>query len=104
MKLSYDGFGINDAEDPYKARVLTFSTSVPEERREQIGAMIEAAPDLLKELENILPAVEAYAKEVAKSHGANHDYSVMWQSSLQKARDAIAKANSENKPVASLKM
>lgn len=94
LRFSYDSFGINDANDPYKARLLTFSDAVPEEKRKLIGGLIEAMPEILNEFANVLPGVEAHANAVATTFGASHDYAVMWQSALQKAREAIAKGNS----------
>ncbi len=57
LKFSYDGFGINDATDPYRPRLLTFARNTPDaetqSKHDAIGSLIEAAPDLLEALEAI---------------------------------------------------
>lgn len=50
LKFSTDHFGINDANDPYVRRLLTFSASFKEEDRASIRALIKAAPELLEAL------------------------------------------------------
>lgn len=52
-KFSYDGFGLNDANDEFKSRILTF-TPQSRERREAIARLIVAAPDMLAALEGVL--------------------------------------------------
>ena len=45
--LSYDGFGINSC-GMYADRIATFSKSVPEPMRKELGHLWKAAPDLLE--------------------------------------------------------
>lgn len=47
LKYSYDGFGFNDANDPYKRRLLTFNSNLDEETRKKHARLIAAAPKLL---------------------------------------------------------
>ena len=42
MRLTYDGFRFNHADD-HKARVLTFKKNVIEEQREELAKLIEQA-------------------------------------------------------------
>lgn len=56
LKLTYDGFGLNDAANEYRPRLLTFAGCPPEElqRREEIARLLVAAPDMLAALEMVL--------------------------------------------------
>ncbi len=84
MKFSYDGKGINDANDEYKTRLLTFNFEhVKDDERNEIGRLIEAAPDMLAALELLING------ELNTRPKVNHAVSV--------ARAAIAKAKGETK-------
>ncbi len=54
IKLTYDGQGLNDCNDPYKTRVLTFSKTVSDNDRQKIAALLTAAPDLMEALQAVL--------------------------------------------------
>ena len=64
MRLGYDGHGLNDLDDKYASRVLTFAkhperdgggyTFAHVEDRAAIAKPIEALPDLVKALQDIL--------------------------------------------------
>jgi len=57
-RFSYDGFGINDANDEYKQRILSFTGSQSGTERDEIGALIEAAPEMLEALKHCLRCLE----------------------------------------------
>ncbi len=53
FEFSYDGYGLNDATDPYRPRVLTFAKAPhldDENRRERMARLLCAAPELLAAL------------------------------------------------------
>ena len=52
-QLSFDGFGINDADD-YRTRLATFAAHVPDARRKELGALWIAAPAMLEALKDCL--------------------------------------------------
>lgn len=60
MKFSYDGHGLNDAEDPYKPRLLTFERNLERSKKDEIGKFIESAPQKLAEALSLLKMCEAY--------------------------------------------
>lgn len=62
MKLSYDGFGINDANDTFKSRVLTF-TKNPTISPDVLGPQIAALPELIEVLQTTVSSLQ-YAVDV----------------------------------------
>ena len=59
LNISFDGFGLNNANDPYKTRLLTFTQSVSEKDRADIARLLIAAPELLKQLEEALEIIDS---------------------------------------------
>ncbi len=55
MRFSFDGKGLNDATQRYKPRVATLTDSFS--NRDDIGVMLEAAPDLFDELELVMETI-----------------------------------------------
>lgn len=84
-KLTFDGCGINDAADPYAARLATFTERLraDEARARTLGMLLAAAPRMLAAL------------ELAESRLAKLE---RWDSvprELQAVRDAIKIAKGE---------
>ena len=92
MKFSYDGFGINDASDPYCPRLLTFARNTPDqetiERHDRIGNLLVAAPDMLEALKGLLNNAPA-PKHIRKDYA----YTLY----LEAAKKAVAKAEGAKK-------
>lgn len=57
MKFTYDGQGINDAQDEYKARVATLQ---PKYKTAEVGNVLAAAPVLLTALKAAQTVLAAY--------------------------------------------
>jgi hypothetical protein len=91
VKFSYDGFGINDASNPYCPRLLTFARNTPDkatqEEHDRIGRMLEAAPDMLEALQGLL-ANSPKPKNVRKEFA--------YILHLEAARQAIRKATGQS--------
>lgn len=85
IKLTFDGHGLNDANDPYKARVLTFAQSVPDADAARIAALLVAAPDLLEAARNAGNVLAALATGQLEKIDRNSP-------ALAQLRAAIAKA------------
>lgn len=56
LAFSFDGRGMNDANDPYRARIATFAPAYVGKDGKAIGQLWEAAPELLAALERIVSA------------------------------------------------
>lgn len=81
LDFSFDGFGINDETDPYKSRIATLSDKY--RARKDIGALIEAAPQLLEALKACERALELRDPEAEEA-------------AAKQARAVIAKAENES--------
>lgn len=59
MKVTFDGFGLNDAEDEFKSRVATFAkpAELPRNYGEQMATRINSNPDVVAALMAALPAL-----------------------------------------------
>jgi len=53
---SFDGHGLNDATDPYRSRIATFTNKADAMKH---GCLLAAAPCLLDALERMLKVVRA---------------------------------------------
>lgn len=64
-KFSYDGFGINDANDEYKRRILTFSSDYTMRHgSDAVGNLVAAAPEMLDALKKLIDrANDSYQME-----------------------------------------
>ena len=60
MKFTFDGHGINDAENEYKPRVATLQ---PEYKTAEVGNLLAAAPELLGALKTIVKGKGAYSMD-----------------------------------------
>ena len=95
MKLRYDGHGLNDADDQYARRVITWQRQhadngggyvLSDQERDSLGPVLAAAPELLAALEKILNAHDS------GNNGACMGEAVLCQMFAELARAAIAKA------------
>lgn len=60
MKLSFDGKGINDASDQFMPRIATFTNA---DAAQRFGKSLEAMPDLLMALQQLVDRCEAHGCE-----------------------------------------
>jgi len=60
MKISFDGRGLNDKSDQYAPRIATFSN---DEMAQRFGTSLEAMPDVLAALEDLVARCEYYSCE-----------------------------------------
>jgi hypothetical protein len=60
MKLSFDGKGINDASNQYAPRIATFTNA---DAAQQFGKSLEAMPDLLTALQQLVDRCESHGCE-----------------------------------------
>jgi hypothetical protein len=84
--LSYDGFGINDT-DEYRTRIATFSRDeavLSPTRREELGHLFAAAPDLLAALESI-----ARTPKHGEPEDADPRYTQDWEDPEARSLDAM---------------
>ena len=91
MKLTYDGHGLNDADDKYARRVITWARThadngggyvLERTERDKLGPVLAAAPYLLSALEAIV-----------KITGGSQP--IDYPGALMVARAAIAKSKGE---------
>ena len=77
MKFTFDGHGINDADNEYKPRIATLQ---PYYKTSKVGNLLAAAPDLLASLQFLTDAAETEpGMEIYRAH-------------IEQAREAIKRA------------
>ena len=60
MKLSFDGKGLNEASAPFVPRIATFTDA---DMAQRFGKPLEAMPDLLASLRELVSRCEAHGCE-----------------------------------------
>ena len=85
FKFTFDGHGINDANDEYKPRVATLNTPY---KNVEIGILLAAAPELLEALRETEPWLMRLTDEVLDGENIRPEYVAM----CEQIRGAIKKA------------
>ena len=88
MKFTFDGHGVNDANDEYKSRVATLTEPY---KNAEVGNLLAAAPELLKNLQRSLQYIVCAHRD-AKAAGMSQDILDIALRDLKNAEAAIEKA------------
>lgn len=90
LAFSYDGFGLNDATDPYRPRVLTFAqkarSAETAAQHDRIGNLLASAPELLQALEDLRAQLRHHVKFDVRKHYSLMVADVAASKAIDKAR------------------
>lgn len=90
LKITFDGFGFNDAGDPYKRRLSTLPATWKDEgERQQFGHEVVRAVNTHAKLLEALKEVNAFYDDPLRCSGPLQDV-------LRTVRDAIAAAEGKD--------